>query len=88
MEPALTEKEAMRRWVADWKVAGEELDRIKWEELRAMTEDDAARIFELLSMHPRDGWMRPERFEDSGLVEQQRLFRKFHESASSRRCGV
>jgi len=88
MEPALTEKEAMRRWVETWKIAGEELDRIKWEELRAMTEDDAARTFECLSMHPRDGWMRPERLQDSGLVEQQRFFRKFHESSSSRRCGA
>lgn len=66
----------MRYLVKTWERAGVELDRIKWEELRAMTEDDAARAFELLSMHPRDGWMRPERLESSGLVEQQRIFHR------------
>ena len=34
MEPALDDREAMRRWVETWKITGEELDRMKWEELR------------------------------------------------------
>jgi len=67
--------EAARAYVKQWQRTGELLDQIKWEELRAMTEEDAARIFEKLSMHPRDGWIRPEREQSSGLVEQQRLFR-------------
>jgi hypothetical protein len=68
--------EAARAYVKQWQVTGELLDQIKWEELRAMTEEDAVRIFENLSMHPRDGWMRPERQNSSGFVEQQRLFRR------------
>lgn len=67
--------EAARAYVKNWQRTGELLDRIKWEELRAMTEEDAARIFENLGMHPRDGWMPEERVVSSGLVEQQRLFR-------------
>jgi hypothetical protein len=68
--------ETARRLVKNWQHTGELLDRIKWDELRAMTEDDAARAFERLSMHPRDGWMPPERLGSSGLVEQQRIFRR------------
>jgi len=29
-------QERMKAWVANWKQTGEELDRLKWEELRAM----------------------------------------------------
>ncbi len=72
--PAPQDRETTKFLVETWKRAGEELDRIKWEELRAMTEDDAARMLETLSMHPRDGWMPPERLAGSGLVEQQRIF--------------
>lgn len=64
----------MRRFVEGWKEAGAFLDQEKWDRLRAMTEEDAAREFETLRMHPRDGWMPPERMESSGLIEQQRIF--------------
>lgn len=33
--------ERMKAWVANWKVTGEELDRIKWEELRNMDPSEA-----------------------------------------------
>jgi hypothetical protein len=85
MNPPSTEKEAMRRWVETWKVAGEELDRMKWEELRAMTEADAARMLDLQEW-PREVplWRDPEREFSSGLVEQQRIFMKAPEHVAHR----
>ncbi len=39
--------EAARAYVKQWQVTGELLDQIKWEELRAMTEEDAVRMLDL-----------------------------------------
>ncbi len=38
---ALSEHERMRLWVETWKRAGPELERMKREELRAMSEEEA-----------------------------------------------
>lgn len=78
MESAITGKEAMRRSVENRKVTGELPDQIKWDELHGMTEEDRARPFDLLALHPRDCWRNPERRESSGVVEQQRCFAKRH----------
>jgi hypothetical protein len=62
-----------KRWVETWKLAGEDLERIRRKELREL---DSYRAIELLS-GPAD-YTRPPRAPKptSGLVEQQRLFMK------------
>jgi hypothetical protein len=58
------------RWAARWAVAGVELAAVKRRELRALTDDDAARaIADLLDLAAQ----LPAREGGSGLVEQQRL---------------
>jgi hypothetical protein len=68
----LSEHEQMKLWVETWKRAGVELERIRKEELRALTEEESAadlfRGFDLLEL--------PEYPPTSGLVEQQRWFAK------------
>jgi len=66
-------RERMRAWVETWKRAGSALQRVKTEELRS---EDYGKDFELI-----DGmleWVVDHARErkTSGLVEQQRLFRK------------
>ncbi len=59
------------QWLAQWRIAGARLDEMRRQELSAMTEADAARIFDQLDpVRPYE--LRP----TSGLVEQQRWFRK------------
>lgn len=58
-------------WYAQISAGYEKLEAIRTAELRNMTEQDAARIFDQLEP-PRPFEIRP----SSGLVEQQRLFRK------------
>ena len=67
----------MKRWVDTWKyVTGPELERIKREELRAMTEKDAFEAAQRLSVHPPgEIWIEPSQRDAQGLVEQQRLFK-------------
>ena len=65
--------ERMKAWVKTWKRAGSALQRVKTEELRS---EDYGKDFELI-----DGmleWVVDHARErkTSGLVEQQRLFRK------------
>ncbi|MDD5200259.1 MAG: hypothetical protein PHC88_10715 [Terrimicrobiaceae bacterium] len=78
------DKEAMRRWVETWKVAGEELDRMKWDELRAMTEDDAARMLDLQHWPADELWRSPARESAEGMIEQQRIFLRAHELSTHR----
>jgi hypothetical protein len=67
-----TEKALVRRVVATWRVAGELLDEERRARLRAMTDDDVRMaVVDLLSVPYPD---LPER--GSGLVEQQRAFRR------------
>ncbi len=59
-----------------WRIAGPELERIRRQELRALTDDRALKaihdLIELGDWSPVDG---PRR-ERSGLVEQQALFQR------------
>ncbi len=64
-----------RQWMAQWRIAATRLEELHRQELRNMTEADAARIFALLDP-PRPYELRP----TSGLVEQQRWFRLFRET--------
>jgi len=79
---ALSEKEQMRLWVETWKRAGPELERMKREELRALTEEEAYEQAQALALSaPDDLWIEPGRLSAAGLIEQQRVFRKFRSSA-------
>lgn len=75
MKVPLTEEEKMRLWVDTWKTTAVELDRIKTEELQALTEEQSARCFDDLAWPSEQLWFSPERSNSEGLVEQQRLFR-------------
>jgi hypothetical protein len=65
-----------RRWVRAWKTAGPELERIRREELRRLDACAAHAAIALLC-GPAD-YRQPPRAPKptSGLVEQQRYFRK------------
>jgi hypothetical protein len=77
--------EAARAYVKQWQVTGELLDQIKWEELRAMTEEDAVQMLDLLNW-PEDVplWRAPDRENAEGMIEQQRLFARGYELSSHR----
>jgi hypothetical protein len=64
--------EVGRRWVATWREAGRELERIKRRELRAL--DTYRAIAHLCA--PRGSVPVPAPRTTSGLIEQQRLFMK------------
>jgi len=62
-----------REWVAAWKRAGPELERVRREELRAL---DAYAAIALL-LGPADYTVEPRASRpSSGLVEQQRFFQR------------
>jgi len=81
----MTEEErvAGRRQIAIWQETAVELDRLKWQELRELTEAKAAEYFISLDTGDVEVWRSPERQDGSGLVEQQRWFMKAHESRRS-----
>lgn len=63
----------VRRWVETWKLAGEDLERIRRKELREL---DTYRAIEMLC-GPADYTVPPRAPKPtSGLVEQQRWFMK------------
>ncbi len=73
------EKKLAKRWVDTWKfITGPELARLKRGELRALTDEEAlGRVGSVMNSRTKDRWIRPDRRESSGLIEQQRLFRRF-----------
>lgn len=73
--PSADEQALMKRWVEQWKITGPELERIKKDELRAMTEEEAFESAQRLSSYIADAiWIDPQRRDALGLIEQQRLF--------------
>jgi hypothetical protein len=72
------EREKMKAWVANWKQTGEELERLKWEELQAMDESSSAHVFNKLGMGWVESWRSPERETGHGMIMQQDCFRKAH----------
>jgi hypothetical protein len=69
------EPEIQKQWAATWRAAGVALAGVRAEELRSMTPAQALQAAEsLLSLAsaPRD----LPRWSSSGLVDQQRLFRR------------
>jgi len=74
----MTENEKMIRSVRNWKGLGEELDRIKPEELSALSQEElAVRINDVMLM--ADEWMKVHSpvERECGLVEQQKVFSKW-----------
>lgn len=73
------EREKIKAWVDNWKLTGEELDRRKWEELRAMDAPTARRqSSHALAM--ADSWRASQPnpiHRPSGMVEQQSWFAKW-----------
>jgi hypothetical protein len=72
------EREITKRSIDIWKQTAIELDRIKCEELRSMTEEDSAGVADQLCLPSPELWSRTDRARYSGLVEQQRLFSMLH----------
>ena len=69
MHPASEKKQ----WQARYRATVEALERIRARELAAMTDEEAWRRIQLLSV-PGPAWR--ERSDWSGLVEMQRLFHR------------
>ena len=78
----MDERAANKLWVEQWRMAGPLLERVRYEELRAMTDDEAARAFESLAELACDD-NHPTSRTTSGFVEQQRLFLKLRTNGSS-----
>lgn len=68
-------REQMRAWVENWKRLGPELERIKRQELRAMSEEEGTqRAIGVMEARVEPRWRDPRRRNGSGLIEQQRWF--------------
>lgn len=76
------EREKIKAWVDNWKVAGEELDRLKWEEFRAMDQETAV-VQAARAFAAAEGWRathpglidRP-----CGMIAQQSYFSKWQKN--------
>ncbi len=69
-----TTPEEQQAWMSQWRNAAIELEKVKREELQALTDERAFEISNmLLRMGPFPGCGRA-CSQDSGLVEQQRIF--------------
>ncbi len=66
------EKNDIQRYVDAWRVASEFLEEERRARLRNMTDDECRRIIAEIFSLP----LPPYRERPSGLVEQQRLFKK------------
>lgn len=73
-----TTPEEQRAWMAQWRLAAVELERVKMEELRAMTEEEVLRASNMLLWLAPDAYARACERTDCGMAEQQRLFAKWH----------
>jgi hypothetical protein len=70
----MDERASRKLWVEHWQRVGPLLEKIRHDELRAMTQEQAARAFESLAKFANDG-TRVLR-STSGFVEQQKIFSK------------
>jgi len=72
---SLSEKERMRLWVDNWRRVGPELERIKRDELRALSEEEGTRrAILVMEARAHEYGENPRPRKASGLIEQQRLF--------------
>ncbi len=74
-----------RAWVAAWKERGKALEEVRKQELRALTEEEAGRLFAKMAFDPGTMWISPERAESAGFIEQQRIFMRSHEHPARHR---
>jgi hypothetical protein len=79
----MIESDGRKAWVEHWKRIGPVLERVRHDELRAMSEEASARAFVSLSEFALDA-PHPTPRLTSGFVEQQRLFLKLRRHAPSR----
>ena len=80
---AMNETDGKKAWVEHWQRVGPILEKVRHDELRAMTDEQAARAFMSLSELALDA-PNPKPRMTSGFVEQQRLFLNLWHHASSR----
>lgn len=79
----LPEKEQMRAWVQNWKRIGPELEKIKRDELRALSDEEwSRRTAAVMNSRPRHARERAKANVFSGLVEQQRIFSRAYRRSS------
>ena len=69
------EKAQVRAWIRTWEQAGPILERLRLESLRRIDTAAAIQAFDLAYKSAR---LHAPRRRSSGLVEQQRLFRRGH----------
>ena len=79
------EERQTRDWVAAWRETAPELERIREEELRALTQEESGRWFAAMSVDTETIWIPPERRDSLGFIEQQRLFMLSHEHPARHR---
>ncbi len=74
------ERAASQRYVKTWTRASVALRKVKMAELAALTDDETRRLVAALldPVFTRNAYKNPKRISYSGLVEQQRLFKKLH----------
>jgi hypothetical protein len=70
------------RWMSQWQSAGLELEKVRTRELRELSEESSAELFNRCAIPAADVWISPERAESSGLVEQQAIFMRSRSHAS------
>lgn len=73
-----TTPEEQKRWMEQWKNAQAALLEQKKTELRNLTPEQALANADMLLQTPPSPWRNPELETYSGLVEQQRIFRRWH----------
>ncbi len=66
--------EEQKRWMAQWREAEVALLEVKRAELRALTDEDAQAVCDVLLANADEFYIRPQMKTSSGLVEQQRIF--------------
>jgi hypothetical protein len=72
------QRDLTKRHISIWKKTGELLEQIKWEDLRNLSEEQSARDFASLDCDNSLIWRGSDREDSSGLIEQQRWFKKAH----------
>jgi len=68
--------------MSQWRSAAIELEKVRTQELRELSEQGSADLFNRCGIPDSDYWISPERSQASGLVEQQKFFMRSAEYAS------